>query len=172
MGIKQYFFDKKIKKAKLKALNYRKDMSLSKISKVIIFVDGSTSFNQKSYKELQKLLNLTTSDFTFLSYKDKKSSFNEFNGVVMTQDSINWKANVKSESLQRLLDEKFDLLIDYTNDGLELKYLIIPKINAAFKIGFSEKYADLYNFMVQVASGEIKTFNVEIARYLKILKLI
>jgi hypothetical protein len=172
MGIKQYFFDKRIKAAKEKSLQYKANTSLLKVKNVLIFIDDTTTFNQKYFRSLREQLDLDIANFVFLTYKDKKSNYNEFSGVVVTQDSFNWKGNVTSESLQELLSKEFDLLIDYTQNKLEIKQLIVPIIKAAFKVSFSDEFLDLYDFVVETPPDGIKTFNTEMVRYLKILKLI
>ena len=170
MGIQHYFIDKKIKGVKDKHL--KRAISLSKIDKVLLFVDENTSFDQNKFKDLQKLMGLTDSHFEFLTYKGKKSNFNEFRGAIFSPDSLNWQAKITSESLIKTLAETYDLLIDYTQVDLHIKKLVIPKIRAAFKVGFSEQNEELYDFMIAVASTEINTFNKELVRYLRILKLI
>ena len=172
MGIKQYFFNKRIKAAKEKALQFKENSSLSKVKNVLIFIDETTTLDQKCFINLQDQLKIDVSNFSFLTYKTKKSNYNEFSGVVVTQDSFNWKGKITSESLEGLLNQEFDLLLDYTQNELEIKQLIVPIIKAVFKVSFSNKFPDLYDFMVETPPDGIKTFNAEIVRYLKILKLI
>jgi hypothetical protein len=170
MGIQQYFIDKKVRRAKKE-----KEIApilVSSIKRVLLVVDEQTLFNQDHYKELKKLMGLNRADFSILTYKEKKSNFNEFNGAIFTPDSLNWKGKITSESLNKTLEESYDLLIDYTQSSLAVQQLVVSKIKATLKVGFSEEYEELYDFTITIAPTEITTFNKEVVRYLKILKLI
>jgi hypothetical protein len=172
MGIQGYFFDKKIKQAKEKANELKKITSLSKVKKVLVFVDETSLFDQSKLKELETLMSLNSSDFDFLTFKGKKSSYNEFRGVVITPDSFNWQGNVSSNELKELLEKTFDLLVDYSSSDVIIKPLIVSSIKASFKIGFSVVNNELYDFVIAVEPNEISTFNKEVVRYLKILKIL
>jgi hypothetical protein len=172
MGIQQYFIDKKIKEAEKKTKRLKEKSMLSKISSVAIFVDESTSFDDKKFIELQNIIKLDNTHFSILTYKDKKSNFNEFRGAVVLQNEINWQGKVTSIDVNSFLDKDFDLLIDYTLANNQKKQLIVAHIKAALKVGFLDDNDGLYDFMIEVNSTEISMFNKELVRYLEILKLI
>ena len=172
MGIKQFFIDKKIKEAVTKAKKTKERNLLLKITKVAIFVDETTSFDDKKFIELQNIIKLDNTHFSILTYKDKKSNFNEFRGVVVLQNEVNWQGKVTSKEVKAFLDQEFDLLIDYTLANNQKKQLIVAHIQAALKVGFLDNNDSLYDFMVDIESSEISLFNKELVRYLTILKLI
>jgi len=172
MGIQQFFIDKKIKEATAKAKKIKEQYSLAEISKVAIFVDESTSFNDEKFIELQQIIKLDNTHFSILTYKDKKSNFNEFRGAVLLQNEINWQGKVTSKEVESFLEHDFDLLIDYTLANNQKKQLVVARCKAALKVGFLDENESLYDFMIEVDSAEISMFNKELVRYLTILKLV
>lgn len=172
MGLKQFFIKKRIKLAIDTSTKLKQQNSLTKIRKVAIFVDENTSFDDQKFKELQDIIKLDNTHFSVLTYKDKKSNFNEFRGAVVVQNEINWQGKVTSKEVKDFLDKKFDLLIDYTLANNLKKQFIVANIKAIVKVGFLDDNESLYDFMVEVNSSEISLFNKEMVRYLTILKLI
>ncbi len=172
MGIQQFFIDKKIKEAATKAKKTKEQNLLSKITKVAIFVDETTAFDDKKFIELQQIIKLDNRQFNILTYKDKKSNFNEFRGAVVLQNEINWQGKVTSNEVKSFLEQEFDLLIDYTLANNQKKQLIVANIKAALKVGILDENDSLYDFMIEVDPQEISMFNKELVRYLTILKLI
>ena len=172
MGIKHYLIDKRIKVALRKSIKLKERSSLSKILNVAIFVDETTSFDDEKFIELQQIIKLDNTHFSILTYKDKKSNFNEFRGAVVLQNEINWQGKVTSVDVKSFLDKDFDLLIDYTLANNIKKQLIVAHIKAIIKVGFLDNNDTLYDFMVELNSSEISMFNKELVRYLTILKLV
>jgi len=172
MGIQQFFIDKKIKEVASKSKSLKEQLLLSKISKVAIFVDETTAFDDEKFIELQNIIKLDNTHFSILTYKDKKSNFNEFRGAVILQNEVNWQGKVTSKEVKAFLDNEFDLLIDYTLANNQKKQLIVAHIQAALKVGFLDTNDSLYDFMVDIESSEVSLFNKELVRYLTILKLI
>jgi len=172
MGIKQYFIDKNIEETRALEKQYKKGVSLSKVNTVLLILDEKTAFNQKEFKQLQNLMHLDSAHFSFLTYKEKETSFNEFRGVVFTPNSFNWKAKIVTKSLSVLLEETFDLLIDYSHIDTKIKALIVPKVKATFKVGCASEEGDFYDFTLAIDTGEISDFNKEMVRYFDILNII
>lgn len=172
MGIQHYFIDKIIKTSLKKANRSKADTVLSNISSIIIFVDEQSAFDQKEFRNLKSKMNLGDAHFNILTYKEKKTSYNEFKGTIFEKNSINWRGVIKSDTIKEVINQPYDLLIDYTQADNQIKQLIVAKINASFKVGYSNNNEKYYNLIVAVNPNEIDKFNKEIVRYLKILKLI
>ncbi len=172
MGIQKYLVANKIKAALKRRAIVRNEHTLSEISDIAIFVDESSIFVEKEFRALQKIIKLDEIHFSILTFKEKKSSYNEFRGTVLYQNEINWRGNITSKDVKSYLKKKYDVLIDYTDaDNLE-RQLIVTRINAKMKIGFSVKKKKFYDLLIAVEPNEIKLFNKELVRYLKILKLL
>jgi hypothetical protein len=171
MGIQRYFIDNKINKILDKVKKLKEKRTLSKIDAIAVFVDEYIAFNDKEFTKLQKLMGLDHTHFNIITYKEKKSNFNEFRGTVILSSDIDWKGRIKSKDVQETLNKKYDLLIDYTQADQQKKQLIVAICNAGFKVGFSDKKDELYDFMIAVNPSKVSLFNEELVRYLKILKL-
>jgi len=172
MGIKNYFIYKKIKLAILGLKNLTTTSELSKIQKVAILVDESSAFNASQYKNLQKKMGLDDSHFNILTVKKKNSNYNEFKGVVLLTNEVNWKGKIYSTEIHHFTEPHYDLLIDFIPKNSALKQLIITKVNAKMKVGFVKNNPDLYNIIMNVDSQKIDVFISELIKYLHILKII
>ncbi len=172
MGIQEYLIDNKINFTLKKTKSTEKKAILSKVNSIAIFVDEDIAFNDDAFTQLQKLIGLNHTHFTIITYKEKKSNFNEFRGVVIRPNDVNWRGTIKSKTVVEALHKKFDLLIDYTQANQLKKQLIVALCKAHFKVGFSDTKDALYDFMIAVNPSKIDLFNTELVRYLKILKLI
>lgn len=172
MGIKNYFIYKKIKTALLSLKNLSTTSELSKIQKVAILVDESSAFNDTHYKNLQKKIGLDDSHFNILTIKKKNSNYNEFKGVVLLTNEVNWKGKINSTEIHHFTEPNYDLLIDFISKNSALKQLIITKVNAKMKVGYVNNNTDLYNIMMKVDSQKIDIFISELIKYLHILKII
>ena len=172
MGIQKYLVANKIKAALKRNVIAGNEDPLSEISDIAIFVDENSVFDEKEFRVLQKIVKLDETHFSILAFKEKKSNYNEFRGTVLYQNEINWQGNITSKDVKSYLKKIYDVLIDYTDaDNLE-RQLIVTRINAKMKIGFSEKKKKFYDLLIAVEPNEIKLFNKELVRYLKILKLL
>lgn len=172
MGIQNYFIDKRIKDALRKSNNQKNKPEFASVSSIAIFVDEKSLFNEEKFRNLQEIIKLDETHFHILTFKEKKSNYNEFRGMVLSQNEINWLGKINSKAVLDFLKKRYDLLIDYTQADSLSKQLIVASINAGFKVGYSDKKDSLYNFMIAVNPTEINLFNNELVRYLKILKLI
>ncbi len=172
MGIQQYYIDKKIKKALKRAAEIKLKNSLSIINKIAIFVDEESLFDEKEYRNLQRLIKRDETHFSIVTIKKKKTSFNEFRGVVVVENDINWQGRITSKEVISFLNNKYDLLIDYTLANTKEKQLIVSIINASFKVGYINEKEELYDFMIDVSRSKIALFNKEMVHYLAILELI
>ena len=172
MGIQQGFIERKIRKAQDESKKTIANRHLVEINKIAIFVDEESKFDDKEFKTLQKLFKLRNSHFHILTYKEKKSNYNEFRGAVLVKGTINWRGVITSKSVNRFLEESYDLLIDYTQADNAIKELVVSLIKAKLKVGYAETKDELYDIMISVISSEIELFNKEMINYLKIMKLI
>ena len=172
MGIQAHFIDKKIKKTLVKNRKLQEFGDLSKIDKIAILVDEHIAFNDAEFVKLQQLMQLDHTHFNIITYKERKSNFNEFRGTVVLSTDINWQGKITSKDVLHTLAQDYDLLIDYTQADKQHQQLIVALCKARLKVGFMDKKDDLYNFMISVNPSKIGLFNQELVRYLKILKLL
>lgn len=172
MGIQQYYIDKKIQRALKKSTKIKANRSLSIIDKIAIFIDEESLFKQKDFQNLEKLIGLDSTHFNILTFKTKKTSYNEFRGAVVLQNDINWQGKITSKDVLEFLNREYDLLIDFTQAENQGKQLIISEIKASFKVGYKDNKDELYDFMIGVNPAEVALFTKEMVHYLKILNLL
>ena len=99
MGIQEYLLDNKIDNlVKRKNLSGQQE-ALSKIRRIAIFVDEHIAFNDSEYTNLRNLLSLDHTHFSIITYKEKKSNYNEFRGTVIVPKDIGWNGKIKSKKV-------------------------------------------------------------------------
>jgi hypothetical protein len=172
MGIQNYLIDKKIRQSLKKFEEKKEQSNFLKINTVAIFVDEKSTFDSEKFRELQRIIGLDETHFYILTLKEKKTSYNEFSGTVIFKNEINWQGKITSKDVKEYLEKTYDILIDYTQADTTIKQLIVSNIDAIIKVGYSVEKDSLYNFMIHINPTEIESFNKELVRYLKILKLI
>lgn len=169
MGIQDRLIEKRIHKAILSHKGLKQNQVLLKLQKIFVFIDEETTFNYEEFRYLRAKLQLDETHFTFLTYKQKPSTINEFRGAVVLRNAINWQGNIKTKEVKSLLDANYDLLLDYTTADTIYKQLILSKVKALLKVGYMHENAGLYDFMIDVSRKDIRVFNDELLRYLSIL---
>lgn len=172
MGIQHYFIRKKIKLALTSHEMQLQKTELSKIRNVALLVDESSSFNYTFFKQLQKLMNLDDTHYNILTIKHKKSNYNEFKGVVLLTNEVNWKGDIQSAELHHFLDPHYDLLIDFIPQNSPLKQLIVAQVQAKMKVGYADNNPEFYNILMKVEPTLMDVFISELVKYLSILKII
>jgi hypothetical protein len=170
-GIKHKILSKKIDGLSKKS----KDTSLSvskPIKSVGIIVNENSKFDFERLKKLQKAIPIGSKNFSILTYKNQNESYNEFRGAFFYEKQVSLNGKIKSKEVNSFLDEKFDMLIDFTGANTIYSKYLVAKSNAIFKVGFYTDMKNLYNFMIAVSVNEVDNFNKELLKYLKILKKI
>lgn len=168
MGIQNYFIRKKIKKQQTSIGK----ADLVKIKRIAIVVDESSSFNDRQFKNLQKLMGLDDTHFQILTIKHKKSNYNEFKGVVLLTNEINWKGEFKTTEIQQFLTPNYDLLIDFIPNNSAIKHLIVSEVKSILKVGYHGNPPELYNITLQVDETKPDVFIAEMVKYLRILNVV
>jgi hypothetical protein len=168
MGIQSYFLRKKIKAfSKQKASGY-----LTKVQKVAIIVDESSGFKHNHYKNLLKLMKLNDDQCNILTIKHKKSNYNEFKGIFLLKNEVNWKGEFRAKELQQFTDLNYDLLINFIPKHTALTELLVARVNALFKVGFAGGTKDFYNITFNIDAEKVDLFILELVKYLNILKVL
>ena len=72
---------------------------------------------------------------------------------------------------EKLIQTKFDLLLDYTEGNLYLNY-VTAFSKASFKVGLQYNQQQLFDLKIEVEKGEVDLFHDELVKYLRILNKI
>ncbi|MGB2128322.1 MAG: DUF6913 domain-containing protein [Flavicella sp.] len=96
----------------------------------------------------------------------------EMDSNVCSSKSFGWFGSLKLNSLHEFVKKDFDLFINYgISENLYLNMITLQS-KSKFKIGFATEFTDLYDLSVSDPKRDIESFNLEAAKYLKILKKI
>lgn len=79
---------------------------------------------------------------------------------------------IKSLSLERFVNKKFDLMINYCEPDLVYAQIIMLRSKARLKAGFEDENNFFNDIAIKTAGNKIDTFNTELVKYLQLLKLI
>ncbi len=153
----------KLLKKKLNSLQISKN-----IQTVGIIVNEGSDFNFDLLKNLQKEIASGSKNFSVLTCKKTKDSFNEFRGVIIKDSDFSWNGSLKSNEVTDFLTKPFDMLIDFTNNTEVYNNFLVAKSQAKFKVGYANIDDRLYDLMID--SDSIPLFINELIKYLKILQ--
>ena len=106
MGIQNYLIEKKIQVALKKSAEIKHQTAFVNLNDIAIFVDEKSVFNEGKFRDLQRIIELDETHFNILTFKEKKSSYNEFRGTVLSQSEINWQGKIKSKEVQDFLTKQ------------------------------------------------------------------
>jgi 3-methyladenine DNA glycosylase AlkD len=140
------------------------------VKTVGIIVNEGSGFNFEMLKELQRQIATGSENFYILTCKDSSESYNEFRGAIFYEKQFNWNGVLQSKQVNDFLENQFDMLIDYTNADTVFKKYLVAKSKAKFKVGLANIDNRLYDFMIALNTNDIRLFNKELVKYLKILK--
>ena len=174
----------------MKLLNLKNKTASKFIKKQRNQVGSKKEFELKAVKKIGVLAELTlfeTYDFTKRLAADLKvrpedlkiflfdpSGKGEAPGFykACSEKDFGFFGKVKSEALNRFLSSDLDLLINYCEASLLFPRVIMLRSVAKMKAGFEDELNFFNDIAVNAKQNDIDTFNSELAKYLKILKLI
>lgn len=165
----QNFFIKKNSNASQGKINLP---NTKKIKKIILLIDESHQ-NYKSKILIQmKEFGFKEEDITMLIYtkvteKDKIYEFPTF-----SPSEFNVFGTIKSLGLTSILNNSYDLLINFYETNNPFLFLVSNKIKADFKVGMYKSNNKNNHLLVECSMFEIKNYIFETVKYLKILNKI
>lgn len=162
----QLFFNKQLPVL----LDNLKNNSSNEIKKVIILLDdiAEKSFIQN---RVANLFNLTNADVDVIVFREKLDKSNE-KEYIYTPKSFGWYGSIKSPFLKNILTKKYDLLINYSKVENLYSNLLLLQCESAFRVGFAHLNDRFYDLLIDCDTEDIKLFNSELIKYLKILNKI
>lgn len=163
--LKQINLNQKIERC-LKEKNHNFSIhSKEKITKILLLVDNQ--FDNKIEEEIKNKFKIDGVQKIVFSEKLNKNQVND----IFSKKDFTIFANIKNKTLKNLLNEQYDLLINYSVNNLYLKYISVYS-NIMFKVGFSSCDKRIYNLMIDTEPQNTLVFKNELEKYLKILKKI
>lgn len=144
-NIKRKFLNKKIKSS-----NEVREIRIQPIEKYRNIIIISNSSNHDLLIQLSKLFQLAKISIVYLrKEKEDKSKNNEYT-VNIVDFAMNY---LKNEKLNTLVAEKFDLLIDLSDNKTELNFFV-KNIQSLLKIGkYNSPKSYLYDLLIEFGSN-------------------
>ncbi len=160
--------EKQLKKLK------NNSVSLSKIHKIGILADSRLFGSYDITRNLRQKLGISNEKhIEIIIYENLKDDFVTQHYSVFSEKDFGMYGKVKASNVKSFIEDNFDLLINYCNHDSVYTNLVLVKSKAKFKVGFlDETYRDVYDFTIEIEGNKVDVFNDELAKYLKILKLV
>jgi hypothetical protein len=144
--------------------------SSDKVENVLVFLDD-ISKKEEIEHGLKKIVGLPEAKIKLLIFQRKKNKNNNFKGFYAPQD-FGWNGNIKSDELNEILTNKYDLLINYSKVENIYTNLLLLQCKIAFRIGFAHFDKRFYDLLIDCDPFDIELYNKEIKKYLAILNKI
>lgn len=165
-GLQKSNIQRKIKKELLRGNSEVTDAN-QKVNSILILVDADSQENLD--QTISKKLHIEIEKVTTLFLVAKQESDSNYKNE-LTEEDFYLLGNLKNESVEKIIQTEFDLLLNYTNDNLYLNY-ITAFSKAKFKVGLFNKQ-QLFDLVIAIDKDDVNSFHNELEKYLKILNKI
>lgn len=171
-NLRKYWFNRNIKQNRPVDIK-RKGSSLKKAQRIGILFDASSPQNIQGVEALCQQLEKQQKEVIILGYKPQKEKEETLPAFVFSKESISWTFVPESETINRFIQEEFDILF-----CLQLKnYLPIEYImalsKAKFRIGrYFESQENQYDLMFDIGEpSSLDKLSESILQQLNLLHL-
>jgi hypothetical protein len=148
--------------------NPEPDLSSPGIEKIIVLLDDIT-LKDRIETDLKNRLNVDEFYIHTLVFDDHMKSDGTMTDWIHPGD-FGWFGKIKSARIRKIFTNRFDLLINYCKVDRLYMNIILLQCKAAFRAGFPHLRSEFYNLIIDCKSGDWKTFNAELHKYMDILK--
>lgn len=153
-----------------KLLENTYESASDKVQNVLIFLDD---ISKKEVIEscLKKTFELPNFKIDLIVFQKKRNKNNNVEGFYTPQD-FGWNGIIKSDQLNEILTNKYDLLINYSKVENIYTNLLLLQCKVAFRVGFAHFDKRFYDLLINCDPSEIELFTNEMRKYLAILNKI
>ena len=171
-GIKRNTAFKYLMKQQNSSAKKSQNIKLEQVKSVGVLVEEELFRAYDFTKKLSNDLGVETADIHVVLFQKSptQKSLDQFE--FFSDKSFNFFGKIKDKALKYFIDKKFDILINYCNQDNIYAHIVVLESNAKMKAGFENEHTSFYHLSVNIPDNKINTFNEEIIKYLKILKLI
>jgi len=162
----RFFFNRRL----VDLLKKSSAISSKEIKHVIVFLDD-ISEKDKIKKEVLALFNIAESDLEMVIFQQKTAK-EEHSEAIITPKDFGWYGKINSEKLKIILTKKYDLLINYSKVDNLYSNLLLLQCKIGFRAGFKHLDNRFYDLLIDCKTSDLKLFNEELLKYLKILNKI
>ena len=160
--------EKQLKKIK------NRSVALQKIEKIGILADSRLFGSYDITRNLRQKLEIQSDKrIEIILYENLKDDFVAQHYNTFSDKDFGMYGKPKTANISGFIEDDFDLFINYCNHESVFTNLIVLQSKAKFKVGFlDDEFSDAYDFTIAVQGNKVDVFNDELAKYLKILKLV
>ena len=152
--------------------NKNAGITKNKIKKVGILADEELFKTYDFRKKLAENFGIKEDDFSIILYQKIKNITLSQEFETFADKDFGMYGKMKGDTIQNFARTKFDLLINYCGQDNIFAQVASFESKAILKAGFNLEDLNFYDISIQIDSNKIDTFNVELTKYLQILKLI
>ena len=166
------------RKFQLKKINNRIERALHKrdrsgannpVKSIGILYNANVFEDKIVFKELASIFKISEDKINYLglvTFDKKQASLPK---DLYTKKDFSWSGDIKSANISQFVKNEFDVLICYYDNENPYLDMVVAQSKAHFKVGFSEIDERLLDLILAVEVLDMKSFNSETLKYLKIL---
>ncbi|MFI2743446.1 DUF6913 domain-containing protein [Zhouia sp. PK063] len=140
-----------------------------KVSKVGVVFNYNEFDNVHTLLSLAKTLHLEEHNFRIVAYINKKQKNKIYDVPVFDENDLKRKGEIQHIEIANFYNTTFDVLINFYNEApLPLK-LVSARTIAYLKVGLNQN-TPLNDIVFKMKDMNFSEFNIELVKYLKILK--
>ena len=166
-GFRKLNIQRRIKKELLRSNSLKASVN-QKVDTVLILVDKNSQENLDQI--IAKKLNIDILKVIVIFFKSKQDSDSHFKNELSKRDFYLF-GKLKREEIKKLVQSKFDLLLNYTNNNQYLN-CVTAFSKANFKVGLKNNQQEIFDLVIDVDKENVDLFHNELIKYLKILNKI
>ncbi|OIQ39179.1 MAG: hypothetical protein BM563_05045 [Bacteroidetes bacterium MedPE-SWsnd-G1] len=137
------------------------------IKSVLVFVDEF--FTDVDLNNLNEILSINKADIRKITFCSGKNIEGIENAISAKDFGLFGKFKRSMSGLN--LDNNIDLIINFTNNNSYVNNLI-SQLNRSFSVGIRNANSKIFDLIIEVEKNELELFNIELEKYLRILKKI
>ncbi len=145
---------------------------LSSIAKVGVLAELTLFQTYDFTNSLSNGLGIEQDEIVVFLFDRDKEGVKPENHKICDEGCFGLFGKIKSLSLDRFVNKKFDLMINYCEPDLVYAQVIMLRSHARLKAGFEHENNFFNDIAIKTAGNKIDTFNTELVKYLQLLKLI
>lgn len=145
--------------------------SLNKIEKIGILAEVELFKTYDFTRKLSENFKVDKNKFEVFLYENDYGQDSLDQYMSFSEKDFGLFGKVKSENAKKIINNEYDLLIDYCSyDNIYSKVICFTS-NSKLIAGFKNEEFDIYDISIKLESNRIDTFNEELTKYLRILNL-
>ena len=138
-----------------------------KTSSLLVLFDGNCQ-RDATLQKLSDIFNLEVANITCLVFNNKVPNTENIAQVVCPED-FGFFGKLCSEDIRAILTNTYDVLINYSKEDNLYTNLLLLNAKALFRIGFSDRYREMYHLTILDKSGNCEVMNEAVEKYIRIL---